>query len=252
MIASSSGWARLALPLVVTLGVSGCEGFGIGAGDSANVSLSMAVPRAGVAASSASLLAVPITGGGHTLDLQSVSVTFSEMVLERAEGGLGGDSDGDSDTDSDSDGAANERFRAGATTIDLPLDGGVVTPISQSLPVGAYEELELDVAFVRLRGTYDGQSFDVTVPVDAELEMSFDPPFEVSSEADRLNITLTIDAPSWFRNADGTLLDPRTLAGSSSAREALVRRIESSFDAFEDSDRDADDADSDSDSDGDD
>lgn len=237
---------RLALPALLTLSLAGCD-TGFGASDAQSVSLSFTTPR-GAARASSAISADVITGGGSTLDLQRVDVSFAEIVLERAEGGFGGDSDGDSEKDSDSSGPGNEKFRSGFVTVQLPLNGGVVTPITQALPVGVYEELEADVSQVRIVGTYNGAAFDVTLPVDAELEMAFNPPFEVKTDADRLNITVSFDAHQWFRNSDGTLVDPRAVAASRDLRERLVRRIESSFRAFEDSDRDADDSDSDSDS----
>lgn len=240
---------RLALVLAVGVTAAGCEGI-FGAREGAPVSLSFTAPRAAPALAvgvSASL--IPVSGGGHTVDVQQVQVEFSEVVLERAEGAFGGDSDGDSEADSDSDGQENERFRRDGVTVDLPLGGGVVTPITTTLPVGLYEEIEMDVARVRLRGTYDGQSFDVSLPVNAELEMEFNPPFEVDSDDDRLNLTVSIDALGWFRNADGSVVDPRALATNGDLRARFVNRIRASFKAFEDSDRDADDADSDSDSD---
>ena len=239
-------WPRLGLVLAFTFGAAGCESI-LGSRDGAPVSLSFTTPRAGTSASLSAAL-IPITGGGHTLDVQQIEVGFSEVVLERAEGGFGGDSDGDSDSDSDSDGAGNEHFRSGPVTVNLPLEGGVITPITTTLPVGFYEELEMDVERVRIRGTFDGQAFDVSVPVDAELEMEFNPPFEVTTEANQLNLTVSINALTWFRNADGSLVDPRELASNSDLRSRLVSRIKASFKAFEDSDRDADDADSDSDS----
>lgn len=238
---------RLALPFLIGAASAGCDDLGLGSDPT--VSLSFAGSGAGAAGMAAALVADTIIGGGHTLDLQSVDITFSELTLERAEGAMGGDSDGDSESDSDSDGSSNERFRSGSATVSLPLNGGVVTPISTSLPAGSYEELEADIAAIRLRGTYDGHAFDVSVPLDAELEMVFQPPFVVDSEDDRLNITIAIDVHSWLRSFDGTPVDPRILATSSSARELFRDRVKLSFRAFEDSDRDADDADSDSDSD---
>lgn len=238
---------RVALVLAVGLGAAGCEGL-LGAREGAPVSLSFSASRATPALGlGVSAALIPVSGGGHTVDLQLVQVEFSEVVLERAEGAFGGDSDGDSEADSDSDGPGNERFRQSGVTVDLPLSGGVVTPITTTLPAGTYEEIEMDVARLRLRGTYDGQSFDVTLPVDAELEMDFSPPFVVDSDDDRLNLTVTIDALGWFRNADGSVVDPRALATDADLRARFVSRVRASFRAFEDSDRDADDADSDSD-----
>lgn len=247
MTAASKARA-LATAAVLAAGAAGC-GELFGPGDGESVSLSFTLPRPGTGVSASLGVADPITSGGHTLDLRAVQVNFTEIVLERQEGALGGDSDGDSDLDSDSDGPGNERFRRGPVSVELPLGGGVVTPLTEALPLGTYEEAELDVGAIRLTGTYDGQAFDVTVPVDAELELDFDPPFQVTSDADRLNVTITVDALRWLRETDGRLVDPRALAGDAALRGRFVRRVEASFDAFEDSDRDADDADSDSDSD---
>ena len=163
---------------------------------------------------------------------------------------FGGDSDGDSDTDSDSDGPSNEKVARAGTVIALPLQGGVITPINESLPKGLYEEIELDFQSVRLRGTYDGQAFDVTVPVNTEMDVRFDPPLEVDDDTDRLNVTFAIDPYMWLRRADGALLDPRLLESNAALRAQFVNRIRASIRAFEDADRDADDSDSDSDSDG--
>ena len=241
--------ARLPMIAGMAIGWAGCDALGLGSDES--VSVSFAVPASQTANNTAfNVQAVPITVGGHTLDLQNADVTFTEITLERAEGASGGDSDGDSDSDSDSDGSSNEKLRRTGTTISLPMQGGVITPINEALPTGSYEEIEMDVSVVRLRGTFDGQAFDVTVPVNAELEIDFSPPFEVDSNDDRLNITVQIDPSLWLRRTEGSLIDPRLLASDATLRAFVANRIRQSFKAFEDSDRDADETDSDSDSDG--
>lgn len=190
---------------------------------------------------------VPVEGGGHTVDVQSIDVVFDEVTFERANA-TGGDADSDdSDTDSDSDGSHNEQVRVGASTVALPLSGGLVTPFSGTIPAGTYDGLELDAAFIRVRGTYDGQAFDVTIPVDAEVELSIAPPLEVTGSGDALNVTVNIDALSWFRTADGSAVDPRRLQTDATYRAAFVSRIRASLRALEDSDRDGDESDSDSD-----
>lgn len=241
--------ARLVMIGAMVASVAGCDSLGLG--DEESLSVSFAVPRTTTSGSqSFSVLAIPVTVNGHTLDLQTVEVTFQEITLERAENSRGGDSDGDSDSDSDSDGEANENLQRSGLTVSLPLTGGIITPINESIPNGTYEEIELDIGTVRLRGTFDGQPFDVTLFVDAELESEFSPPFIVDSNDDRLNITVQIDPSLWLRTSDGNLIDPRVLTSNSSLRQQVIARIERSFKAFEDSDRDADDSDSDSDSDG--
>ncbi len=246
MFSGRSRWILLLSALALP---AGCETFGIG--DDKQFSVSFATNGQGVSSNqSFSLLADSIVFGGHTLNLQSVDITFDEITLERAERTSGGDSDGDSDSDSDSDGPSNHKLRRDGTTIALPMQGGVITPITETLPNGLYEEIELDFDVVRLRGTFDGQAFDVTVPVRTELDIRFDPPLEIGSETDRLNVTIAIDPLMWLRRADGALIDPRLFATNPDLRAQFVNRIRASIRAFEDADRDADDSDSDSDSDG--
>jgi hypothetical protein len=234
--------SMLALP-------AGCETFGLG--DDEEFSVSFAVPTHSASGPSFSVLTDPITFGGHTLNLTNVDVALDEVTVERAERTNGGDSDGDSDTDSDSDGGSNHKLIRESVTIELPLQGGVITPINGALPAGLYEEIELDFEAVRLRGTFDGEPFDVTIPVNTELDVRFDPPIEVDDDTDRLNVTFAIDPYMWLRRADGALVDPRLLATDPVLRAQFVNRIRASIRAFEDSDRDADDLDSDSDSDSD-
>lgn len=191
---------------------------------------------------------IVVTGGGHTLDLQSADVVFSEVTFEGRD--VDPADDDDSDSDSDSDHSGNAKFRAGATTLALPLEGGVVTPFTGEIPVGTYRGVEMDADFIRLRGTYDGQTFDVTVPVNAELELEFEPPLAVTESSDPLNVSVKIDVASWFKDANGNTIDPRQLATNSTLRAEFRNRVRASFKAFEDSDRDADESDSDSDSDG--
>ena len=228
---------------------AGCETFGLG--DNEQFSVSFAVPSQQVNGQSFSVVADSISFGGHVLNLTSVDVTFDEITVERAEMTNGGDSDGDSDSDSDSDGPSNHKLERAGTTISLPLQGGVVTPINDALPAGFYEEIELDFRTIRLRGTFDGQAFDVTVPVHTELDVRFDPPLEVNDDTDRLNITFSIDPYMWLRRADGALVDPRLFESNAALRAQFVNRIRASIKAFEDADRDADDSDSDTDSDSD-
>lgn len=191
---------------------------------------------------------IVVTGGGHTLDLESADVVFSEVTFEGRD--VDPADDDDSDSDSDSDHSGNSKFRAGATTLALPLEGGVVTPFTGEIPVGTYRGVEMDADFIRLRGAYDGESFDVTVPVNAELELEFEPALAVTESSDPINVSVNVDVAAWFRDANGNTIDPRQLATNSTLRAEFRNRVRASFRAFEDSDRDADESDSDSDSDG--
>ncbi|HEX6132367.1 MAG TPA: hypothetical protein VFZ24_00205 [Longimicrobiales bacterium] len=233
--------------LVLAALTAACEG-GTGPTERAPLALSFAVQsQAGLAGSLVPFSDVQITDGTHTLDIEQAFVQFSSIEIERADGGSDVDSDGDTDSDSDSDGSHDEFIRLNGGTIELPLEGGVITPISEPLPAGFYDELELDVTTLRLVGTFDGEAFDVTLPVLLDLELEFEPPIQLV-EGEPFNVTVNIDAASWFRASDGTIIDPRLVNIDSTARAAFRHRLALAFKAFEDSDRDGDDRDSDSDS----
>ena len=219
---------------------SGC-GDDTGPGPTAEFSLSFTAVPAGTA-SAAAVTAASITDGTHTLELTQVEATFSEIELEagvddddgedgdEAEDGVGGDDDDDENEGGE--------FETGPVTVDLPIDGGVVTPFTGPIPVGTYRQMGLEIARVRVRGTYDGQPFDETIAAEAEAEKTLDPPFVVSSDADRPNVTIALHPYDWFREADGSLADPRATNTDAGLRGRVRDRIESSLDAFADGNRD--------------
>src|SRR5690348_8695691 len=92
-------------------------------------------------ATGASASIAPITGGGHTLDLTSATLTISRAEVKPAAGatctddaadddrGPGG---GDNDTTKVSDDC--DEMKVGPVSIDLPLDGSVVTIPADEIP----------------------------------------------------------------------------------------------------------------------
>jgi hypothetical protein len=84
---------------------------------------------------------------------------------------------------------------------------------------------------------FDGQPFDVTVPVDVERKLEFSPPLVVTDGAPA-TITVNVAVATWLINSDGSLIDPRRLDANSTLRSFVRSRITSSFRAFEDRDRD--------------
>lgn len=241
--------ARLLVPAVIALGAVACD-TGSGPGDDeVLMTLSFAVqPRAGLAGLAAS--APALVHGASTLELEVVQLGVEELVLEHDDVD-GPDSEGDSEEDSDSDGDSNESFVVQGTTVTVPLNGDLLTPFSEVVPVGLYQELEMDIQTLHLVGKVDGEAFDVTIPVDIELEMEFEPPLEVVEGDEPFNVTVVIDPLAWFENADGSFIDPRELGDDESELNRLRQRMALTFDAFEDSDHDGDDQDSDSDEDSD-
>jgi hypothetical protein len=146
--------------------------------------------------------------------------------------------------------------------IDLPLDAGAKGVLAVTLPAGSYQQFEAKIdavmnetegdaaasaAFlaanpqfrgvsVRVEGTYKGQPFVYTSAAEGELELTFNPPLDVDGSAG--NLTVHVDLSSWFRNADGSTIDPRTATAGTAAKETVDNNIKRSFDVFEDDDRD--------------
>ena len=240
--------------MAVALGAAACgDLFGSDA-QLRDASMSFGVP--GSASSSNAVGAdagglIVITGGGHTVDLESADVVFGQVRFERltTDGDDDADTDEDTDADSDSDSDHDEAvFKAGAVTVSLPLDSGVITPFTGALPAGSYTKVKMDADFLRIRGTYDGEAFDVTVPINAELDMRFSPPLDLTESSDPIHISVNVDVATWFRDANGNTIDPRQLATDAELRAQFRNRVRASFRDFEDSDRDGDESDSDSDS----
>jgi hypothetical protein len=186
-------------------------------------------------------LVIPVTAGGHTVDVQLVDLLVEKVKLERVH--VEGEEDSDSENEADSDSDNDESFRDGPVTIELPISGGLVSPFSQTVPTGTYDELQMRVQYVRVRGTYDGQAFDVTTPVNAHIETSLNPPLVVSSAVDEPNVTVNVDVLSWFQS-NGVVIDPRQLASDSQLASAFRSRVKASFRALKDNNQDGEDSDS--------
>jgi len=184
---------------------------------------------------------IMLTIGGHTVDLQQVQLTVDRAKLERSGRSACSDDDDehgdDIDDDDEEDDDDCEDVRIGSATFDLPLSGGVVTLDQTAIRTGTFDEIELRISQARLRGLFDGQPFDVTVPVDVERKLEFSPPLVVTDGAPA-TITVNVAVATWLINSDGSLIDPRRLDANSTLRSFVRSRITSSFRAFEDRDRD--------------
>lgn len=195
---------------------------------------------------------------GRTLDVQRIQVVMEELQLKRSL----------HDTCIEDDDAC-EYFEIGPVLIDLPVEGGVITPFDTPIPADIYEELELEIddadddggsaaffaanpgwpreASIRIVGTFDAndgagpQAFDVFLDVSAEIERELVPPLVITESSQEVNVTVLVDVASWFRDSAGNLLDPRALTASGDMLSLVEDNIEESFDAFEDDDRDGDD-----------
>lgn len=191
----------------------------------------------------ASAATVPITSGPHTLDLTQATLTVAHVELKRvatnacSDDGALGDDGGDS-THTTTTGVEDcAELEVGPTTVDLPLSGGMVTLPANALPAGTFRELDLRVSKVELKGTFDGKPFDVTLPVRVHDEIEFGTPLVVADGAPT-SITINVPTGNWLLNADGSLIDPNTVASNSTLLGLVQSRIRASFHAFEDEDHD--------------
>ena len=125
--------------VAAALTVVACEdGTGPGIDGAPGASLSFAV--AGSEASGAATMfgaaprPVVITdGAGRTLDITQIQVVLEDVELER-----------EFDDDCNDDDACEE-FEIGPVLIDLPVEGGVITPFNVQIPADVYDELELEI-----------------------------------------------------------------------------------------------------------
>ena len=244
--------SRFAAACMLAGALAGCDD-GTGVAGSGNVSLStLAAPKslpAGTTAGSGELVQ---DDGDHTLVITRVALVLREIELERVE---------DDDCADGLDEDDCEEFELGP----MLVDGMVDQMASIVAPVGRYDELELeihkpdddtpeDVAFmaanpdfervsIRVEGTFDGEDFVFLQDLDEEQELGLSPPLEVADGGAATNVTLFIDATTWFVRSDGSLIDPRTANEGGPNESVVEQNIEDSIEAFEDDEYDGDDDD---------
>jgi hypothetical protein len=237
----AAGLSTAAL-VAITLGTAACTDLLGGGNETATISFrALTATRLALASADAptAALVVPVTAGGHTVDVQQVDLLVEKVKLERVH--VDGEEDSDSENEADSDSDNDETFRDGPVTIALPISGGLVSPFSQTVPAGTYDEMQLKVQYVRVGGTYDGQAFDVTTPVNAKVETHLNPPLVVSSAVDNPNVTVNVDVLSWFQS-NGAVIDPRQLATNTQLASAFRSRVRASFRALKDNNQDGEDS----------
>jgi hypothetical protein len=150
-----------------------------------------------------------VRSGGHVVTITQATVTASRVALR----------------------GTTEATHDDEVKFDLPVRGGMVTPVRMQVAAGTFDELELRVREVRLRGTYDGRLFDVAVRTDATAELEVSPAVRIESR-DRSNLTVRVDLRHWFRADGGDLIDPTRLEFEEALRARLRTNLEASLRAF--------------------
>ena len=242
-----------ALSLLSLASLAAC-GDSTGTAGSGPMSLSFStVPAASATASSASL-AVTVAPASP------IVITKAQLVISKSElARIGASCVSSTTTTTESD---CPDLKLGPMLIDLPLDATAKGVLAVNLPAGSYQQFEakidavmnetegdpaLSAAFlaanpqfrgvsVRVEGTYNGQPFVYTSAAEGELELTFNPALVVDGSGG--NLTVHVDLSSWFKNTDGTTIDPRSATAGTAAKETVDNNIKRSFDVFEDDDRD--------------
>lgn len=214
--------------------------------------------RAGTSASAVSISFASTLGGeaekafengritdaaGRVIELRSVELVLRDVKFK---------SPGDN-------GNEEREAEVGPFLIDVPLDSLPEIQIETELPSGIWDRLELEIddpsdednidfpkdASIRVKGAWtplNGPTTEFTFLSDAEgeREIQLSPPLEVG-EPSTYNVTLMVDLDRWFRDADGTLLDPASANEDGPNEDRVEDNIEASFEGFEDNNQDGED-----------
>jgi hypothetical protein len=251
--------------LGATMTLAGCsDSTSAAAGRPATISFSTAA-TAGTSASlspfGSPLRSVTATSGGNTIVITKAQIVVARMELERSGASCGSDA---AAGDDEHDEATCAEMTVAPSIVDLPVDATITSPIQVAIPAGTYRALEAKIrpvradsdhgsgssAFltahpefagvtVRVEGTYNGTPFVYTGAPRAEFETVFNPPIVV--DASPVNVTVHVDLATWFKDANGALVNPASTNAMDQA--TIAYSISRSFRAFHDDDRnDRDDA----------
>lgn len=220
------------------------------------VSFSAGTPAAASLTDTSSVLrSITATSGADVLVITKAQVLVARMELEPAGGACNSDNDAGDDHP---DEHQCEELALAPTIVDVPVTGSMITALSVSVPAGTYAKLDARIrplkgtgtastAFlaahpewanvsVRIEGTFNGKSFTFMGAPRAEFETSFNPPVVISDKG--ANLTVHIDAATWFKTSSGTLLDPTSAAAGTATNAMITSNIARSFHAFRDDNRD--------------
>jgi hypothetical protein len=202
-------------------------------------SLSLSV-SAGAPASAAAQSALVLSNG---IVLNRVRIVVTKVELELARTADAGVAD-----------LEEHEMKLGPLLIDLSgasLDSGKPADVAAaSLPAGTYREIKFKIHKPQSTETTDvgvqamataGASIIAEGTIDGVNNFTFTTPMEVQQELEgnfvlgpSSNLTLHVDATSWFGGAGSARLDPRDAANAS----AIENNIKLSFKAFRDDNRD--------------
>ena len=240
---------RTLLPLVA-LGIAACGVFSTAPNrPTLTLSFSSRAPAPVASASLAPNFDISVTSGANTLVITKAQLVVRKIELKSL-ATTACSEDGISADDCD-------EIELGTRLVDLPVSDALAPATTASIPEGTYREIEfkvhkpgtdaIDAAFilanpdfkdisVRVEGTYNGAQFTFTSAVNEEVELEFNPPVVITAASN--NITIQVDLRTWFRNTDGTVIDPATANTGGPNASLVASKIKASLRAFEDRDKD--------------
>ena len=137
--------------------------------------------------------------------------------------------------------------------VNLPVDGSEFELASATIPVGTYDDFEIEIEnddadniddpdfrdgdeeySIIIRGIFNGEEFTYRSEEDFEIEMDLNPPLEVNETRSSLAVAININPNGWFTDHSGNPLDPN----DPSNQDTIDENIENSFEAELDDDDD--------------
>jgi len=255
------------------MGLAACDGGTVagpdGAEDTAPVSMAFSDGTASTSATSSGTVSTPkaaagqrtlVGPDGNALRLDRVEMVVREIELDRANG----DENCSPENRPDADEGDCAEVESGPVLVSLPLNGDApAVVVDTTLPTGRWDEVEFEVhkpeaesvtpdflegtdfpleTSIRVEGRYTpaggaGQDFTFTSDLNAEREIAFEPPLEVTADNTN-NVTFSVNVDAWFRQTDSTLVNPARGMDGGASEELVEENIESSIEGFEDDDRD--------------
>lgn len=182
---------------------------------------------------------------GNELQIRQAEIVVREVEFRRSSP----EDCVDAEDPAEEDGDPCAEFLVDPALLILPVEAGEGAAGTIVVPTGTYEALkfylhtaeegdtrvldarpEVEGASVFVSGIFNGRAVSATFAPTGELDLVLDDPLELVRQG-LGRVTLTADVSSWFRAADGSLVDPEAAAGDTALSREVRERILDSFSA---------------------
>ena len=249
----NAGWVAATL-VCITAACSDSEPMSPAGATGGAVTLSISTGSPTAPAPAPGFFSVVYGDGSNTLEMSSVRLVVREIELERQ-------SDESCDTHVEGVDDTCESFKTGPVLVDFPTGATAEAFVTiTGVPAGVYDEVEFNIhkpssglpddapflqahpdyaeISIRVEGQYNGTAFTYESDLMDNQEIQLTPALDIADGAPATNVTLRLDIGTWFRAADGSLVDPDSANKGGENESIVANNIKASIDAFEDRDRD--------------